>query len=80
MEQGKLDEAETQFDEVLNRSPDHTGSVVALSLGGRAQIAVARHQIAAALASELSAPEWQAEMFNATHKAAQPASAAVAVL
>jgi serine/threonine-protein kinase len=55
LEQGKLDEAERQFDAVLNRSPDRTGSVVALSLGGQAQIAVARHEIAAALSSSLQA-------------------------
>jgi tetratricopeptide (TPR) repeat protein len=55
LEHGKLDEAEGQFDEVLNRSADRTDSAVALALGGRAQIAVARHQIVAALASSLQA-------------------------
>jgi eukaryotic-like serine/threonine-protein kinase len=55
LEQGKLDEAKRQFDEVLDRSPDRTSSVVALSLGGQAQIAVARRQIAAALAASLQA-------------------------
>jgi tetratricopeptide (TPR) repeat protein len=55
VERGELDKAERQFDEVLTQSPDRTGSVVALSLGGRAQVAVARHQISAALTSSLQA-------------------------
>jgi eukaryotic-like serine/threonine-protein kinase len=55
LDQKEFDEAAREFDEVLNRSSDSTTYVVALSLGGRAQIAVARHQISAALTSSLQA-------------------------
>jgi serine/threonine protein kinase/Tfp pilus assembly protein PilF len=55
LDQGEVDEAARQFDEVLNRSSNSTTSIVALSLGGRAQIAIARHQVAAALTSSLQA-------------------------
>jgi eukaryotic-like serine/threonine-protein kinase len=55
LDQGEVDEAARQFDEVLNRSSNSTTSVVALALGGRAQIAIARHQVAVALTSSLQA-------------------------
>jgi serine/threonine-protein kinase len=57
LDQRALDEAARQFDEVLNRSSNSMTSVVALSLGGRAQIAIARRQVAAALASSLQGVE-----------------------
>jgi serine/threonine-protein kinase len=55
LDRKEFDEAARQFDEVLNRSSDSTTEVVALSLGGRARIAVARQQISAALTSSLQA-------------------------
>ena len=55
LDQGKLDEAEQQFDEVLKSAPETTAAVAVLSLGGKAQIAIARHQTAAALKLSLEA-------------------------
>ncbi|HEY0801844.1 MAG TPA: protein kinase, partial [Steroidobacteraceae bacterium] len=55
LDQGQLSEAEQHFDEVLKSAPEATAAVVALSLGGKAQIAIARHQTAAALTLSLNA-------------------------
>jgi tetratricopeptide (TPR) repeat protein/tRNA A-37 threonylcarbamoyl transferase component Bud32 len=52
---GELDGAERQFNEVLSQSHGSATSVGALSLGGRAQIAIARHQWPAALESSRQA-------------------------